>query len=53
MKLKTTIKKFAADELEHHDIGIAHDAKSAVGYKMLTKIIEIGCKSAIAISKKI
>ena len=52
-KLKTTIKKFAADELEHHDIGIAHDAKSAVGYKMLTKIIEIGCKSAIAISKKI
>ena len=34
-KLKSTIKKFAADELEHHDIGIAHDAESAVGYKML------------------
>lgn len=52
-KLKKTIKKFAADELEHHDIGIAHNAESAVGYKMLTKVIEIGCKTAIAVSKKI
>ena len=52
-KLKSTIKKFAADELEHHDIGIAHDAESATGYKALTTIIEIGCKAAIAVSKKI
>ena len=52
-KLKSTIKKFAADELEHHDIGIAHDAESTPGYKILTKIIELGCKTAIAVSKKI
>ncbi|MDC0194725.1 demethoxyubiquinone hydroxylase family protein [Alphaproteobacteria bacterium] len=52
-KLKSTIKKFAADELEHHDIGIAHDAESTPGYKILTKVIEIGCKTAIAISKKV
>ena len=52
-KLKSTIKKFAADELEHHDIGIAHDAESTPGYKILTKVIELGCKTAIAISKKI
>ena len=52
-KLKSTIKKFAADELEHHNIGIAHDAESAPGYRVLTKVIEIGCKTAIAISKKI
>ena len=52
-KLKSTIKKFAVDELEHHDIGIAHDAESAPGYKILTKVIEIGCKTAIAVSKKI
>ena len=52
-KLKQTIKKFAADELEHHDIGIAHDAESTPGYKLLTKVIEIGCKTAIIISKKI
>ena len=52
-KLKSTIKKFAADELEHHDIGIAHDAESTPGYKILTKIIELGCKTAIIVSKKI
>ena len=52
-KLKFTIKKFAADELEHHDIGIAHDAESTSGYRILTKIIELGCKTAIAVSKKI
>jgi len=52
-KLKSTIKKFADDELEHHDIGIAHDAEKTPGYKLLTKVIELGCKTAIAISKKI
>lgn len=52
-ELKKTIKKFKADELEHHDIGIAHDAEKAPGYKILSKAIELGCKTAIAISKKI
>ena len=53
IELKKTIAKFEKDELEHHDIGLEHDAESALGYKVMTKIIEIGCKSAIAISKKI
>jgi len=52
-KLKTTIKKFAQDELEHHDIGIAHDAEKTPGYTLLTRLIEVGCKTAIAVSKKI
>ena len=52
-ELKKTIKKFKADELEHHDIGIAHDAEKTPGYKVLSKVIEVGCKTAIEISKKI
>ena len=52
-KLKKTIAKFEKDELEHHDIGLEHDAESAPGYKIMTKVIELGCKTAIAISKKI
>ena len=52
-KLKKIIKKFEADELEHHDIGIAHDAEKTPGYRILSKIIEMGCKTAIAVSKKI
>ena len=51
--LKKTIAKFRDDELEHHDIGIEHDAESAPGYKVMSKVIEFGCKTAIAISKKI
>ena len=52
-ELKKTIKKFKADELEHHDIGIAHEAEKTPGYKILSKFIELGCKTAIKISKKI
>ena len=52
-ELKKTIKKFKADELEHHDIGIAHNAEKTPGYKVLSKVIEFGCKTAIKISKKI
>ena len=52
-ELKKTIKKFKADELEHHDIGIAHDAEKTPGYTVLSKVIELGCKTAIEISKKI
>jgi len=52
-ELKKTIAKFEKDELEHHDIGLEHDAENVPGYKVMTKVIEIGCKAAIAISKKI
>ena len=52
-ELKKTIAKFEKDELEHHDIGIAHDAEQTPGYKVLSKFIEIGCKTAIVVSKKI
>ena len=45
--------RFEKDELEHHDIGIEHDAESAIGYRIMSKVIEIGCKTAIAVSKKI
>ena len=51
--LKKTISKFRDDELEHHDIGIEHDAESAIGYRVMSKVIELGCKTAIAISKKV
>ena len=52
-ELRKTIAKFEKDELEHHDIGLEHDAEKAPGYTVMTKVIEIGCKTAIAISKKI
>ena len=53
MQLKKTIKKFQKDELEHHDIGLEHNAANMFGYNLLTKIITTGCKAAIVLSKKI
>ena len=52
-KLKSIIKKFEKDELEHHDIGIAHNAEKTPGYNILSNIISLGCKTAIFVSKKI
>ena len=52
-KLKSTIKKFQKDELEHHDIGIAHDAEETPAYNLLSSLISLGCKTAIVLSKKI
>ena len=40
-ELRKTIAKFEKDELEHHDIGIDHDAENAPGYKLMTKITYI------------
>ena len=52
-KLKKMIKKFQADELEHHDIGLKNNAEKAFSYNLMKKIISTGCKAAIGISKKI
>ena len=52
-KLIKTIKKFQKDELEHHDIGLKHNAEDTPAYDLLTKVIATGCKAAIKISKKI
>ena len=52
-ELFKVISKFEKDELEHHDIGLANDAENAPAYNLMSKFIEIGCKTAIALSKKI
>lgn len=52
-KLYATIKKFKAEEEEHHDIGLAHDAEAAPAYRLLTKAIKAGARLAIAVAKKV
>lgn len=48
-----TITKFRDEEQEHHDTGIDCGAEQAPFYKAMTEVIKFGCKTAIAISKKI
>ena len=52
-ELRDTIEKFRAEELEHRDIGLAHGAEEAPGYRLLYNIIKGGCRVAIAVSERV
>ena len=51
--LRDTIEKFRAEELEHRDIGLAHGAEQAPGYRVLYALIKAGCRVAIAVSERV
>ncbi|XP_034638776.1 5-demethoxyubiquinone hydroxylase, mitochondrial [Trachemys scripta elegans] len=52
-ELLQIIKKFRDDELEHHDVGLDHNAELAPAYSLLKTAIQIGCKAAIFLSERI
>jgi len=52
-ELLQIISKFRDDELEHHDIGLEHDAEKAPAYELLSAAIKVGCKGAIWVSERI
>lgn len=51
--LRDEIKRFRDDELHHRDVALAHGARQAVGYRVMTAAIKAGCRAAIAISERI
>ena len=51
--LKATISRFRDEELEHRDIGLAHGAEQAPGYRLLRAVIKTGCRAAIALSERV
>ena len=52
-RLSDAIADFQADEVEHRTTAQAHGADRAVAYPLLTAAIRLGCKAAIALSKRI
>jgi len=42
-----------AEEREHRDIGLAHEAEQAPGYRLLSAAIKAGCRVAIRLSERI
>lgn len=52
-ELSETIRAFQAEEVEHRDIAIANGAESAPAYPLLFGMIRLGCRAAIALSKRI
>ena len=52
-ELRRPVETFRAEELEHRDIGLAHGAEQAVGYRLLSRVIKAGCRVAIAVSERV
>nr|WP_321984366.1 demethoxyubiquinone hydroxylase family protein [uncultured Lichenicoccus sp.] len=50
-ELRDTIERFRAEELEHRDIGLAHEAELAPAYRAMSRVIKLGCRAAIAVSE--
>ncbi len=51
--LRDTIEEFRAEELEHREVGLTHEAEKTPGYEALRFLIKAGCKVAIAVSERI
>lgn len=52
-ELAAVIEKFREDEREHHDVAIAEGAEQAPAYPVMSGLIRLGCRLAIAASKRI
>lgn len=52
-ELSAAVSQFRDEELEHLDTAIASGAETALGYPMLSGLIRMGCRAAIALSKRI
>jgi ubiquinone biosynthesis monooxygenase Coq7 len=52
-ELSALIEDFQAEEVEHRETAIAHGAEQAVAYPLLSHAVRLGCRAAIALSKRI
>ncbi len=52
-ELSAAVAQFRDEELEHRDTALASGAESAPAYPLLTGMIRLGCRAAIAVAKKI
>lgn len=52
-ELKRTIEDFRADECAHRDIALAHGARAAPAYPLLSAAIRLSCRIAIALSERL
>ncbi|WP_336967707.1 demethoxyubiquinone hydroxylase family protein [Sphingobium aromaticiconvertens] len=52
-ELSESIADFQAEEVEHREAALAHGAEQAPAYPLLSGAIRLGCRAAIALSKRI
>ncbi len=51
-ELRAAIQEFRADELEHRDTALQHDAENAPGYEVLSRAVKTGSRLAIWLSER-
>ncbi len=51
--LRAAIAEFQVEEVEHRDLALAAGAEQAVAYPLLAGVIRLGCRAAIALSKRV
>ena len=52
-ELSDAIREFQAEEVEHRETALAAGAENAPAYPLLSGAIRLGCRAAIALSKRI
>lgn len=52
-ELSAAVAEFRDEELEHLDTALAAGAEQAPAYPLLSGLVRIGCRAAIALSKRI
>lgn len=52
-ELRHAVAEFRDEELEHRDAALGAGAENALGYPILSGLIRLGCRAAIAVSKRI
>jgi ubiquinone biosynthesis monooxygenase Coq7 len=52
-ELSEAVAEFRAEEVEHRDAALAAGAEQAPAYPLLSGAIRLGCRAAIALSKRI
>ncbi|MGB1035736.1 MAG: demethoxyubiquinone hydroxylase family protein [Candidatus Puniceispirillales bacterium] len=51
--LVETLERFRDEELEHRDIAKDHDGEQAMGYPVMRRIIQAGCRAAIKLAERV
>ncbi len=52
-ELRELIDRFRAEEIEHKETGLAHDAELTPGYRVMSEFIKTGTRAAIWLSTRI
>jgi len=52
-ELKSVIERFRAEELEHRDIGLEHEAELAPAYRLLSGAVKAATRTAIWLSERV